>query len=250
MTPDFLGPDGRAVIVAIDHSLYSWPNPGLGDRLALLDAVTSAGADAVIASYGTIRDMRGAFGRAKPILKLDLTQMVLGEPYGVTDYVMAYALEDAARLGVRTVLTYIQLGVDSELEATRQAAMLAARCDREGFTYLCEIMPVESRGWPDPFAPEAIVAACRAGQELGGHAIKTTMPTPPETVGEAVRLCGVPVILAGGAKAADREGMFRAVETCMAHGAAGVAFGRNVWGAPDPAGTVRRLARIVHGDRA
>ena len=33
----------------------------------------------------------------------------------------------------------------------------------------------------------------------------------------------------------------------MAAGAAGVAFGRNVWGATDPAAMVRDLGRIVHG---
>ncbi|MDX6618795.1 MAG: hypothetical protein QOK36_1181, partial [Gaiellales bacterium] len=33
----------------------------------------------------------------------------------------------------------------------------------------------------------------------------------------------------------------------MRAGAAGVAFGRNVWGAGDPAGMVRDLGRIVHG---
>ena len=33
----------------------------------------------------------------------------------------------------------------------------------------------------------------------------------------------------------------------MAAGAAGVAFGRNVWGAADPAAMVRDLGRIVHG---
>ena len=33
----------------------------------------------------------------------------------------------------------------------------------------------------------------------------------------------------------------------MAAGAAGVAVGRNVWGGGDPAGTVRRLVEVVHG---
>src|SRR5262249_57115886 len=50
-----LGPDGRWVVVAIDHPLYSWPCQNLEDRGRLLRLVTDAGADAVIASYGTIR---------------------------------------------------------------------------------------------------------------------------------------------------------------------------------------------------
>ena len=47
MTPP-LAADGRAVIVAVDHPLYSWPCHGLEDRDALLRSVVAAGADAVI----------------------------------------------------------------------------------------------------------------------------------------------------------------------------------------------------------
>lgn len=246
----FLAADGRAVVVAIDHTLYSWPCAGLEDRARLLGQVAAAGADAIIASYGTIRDFRPHFGRAQPILKLDMTSVTLGSSYALTEYVPTWTLEDAQRLGVRTVLTYIQLGAPFELEALRVAARLAADCDRAGLTYLCEIMPIECERYPDAFAPEAIVASCRSGQELGGHAIKTTLPNPPERVAEAVAACGVPVILAGGALAADRAALFDQVARCLAAGAAGVAFGRNVWGSPDPAETVRALARLVHGPLA
>lgn len=247
--PDFCAADGRSVVVAIDHTLYSWPCHGLEDRRGLLRRVSAAGADAIIASYGTIRDFRQEFGPVKPILKLDVTNLTLGASYAVTEYVMAYTLEDAARLGVGSVLNYIQLGTPFELEALHASAALAARCDREGLTYLCEIMPVECAAYPDPFAPEAIVAACRTGQELGAHAIKTTIPVPTEGIAAAAAACGIPVILAGGAPASDREQFFSALAASVGHGAAGVAVGRNVWGAPDPAAVVERLAGIVHGER-
>lgn len=248
-TLDFCAADGRSVIVAVDHTLYSWPCAGLEDRRKILRRIAAAGADAVIASYGTIRDFRAELGTARPILKLDITNLALGSNYAVTEYVLAYTLEDAARLGAGAVLTYIQLGAPFELEALRAAAVLAARCDRDGFAYLCEIMPVESPAYPDPFAPEAITAACRTGQELGAHAIKTTMPLPPERIAEAVAACGIPVILAGGAPVSDREQFFASIAAAMAHGAAGVAVGRNVWGAPDPGAVVERLAGIVHAER-
>ena len=99
-----LGADGRWVVVAIDHPLYSWPCRNLADRMRLLRVVTDAGADAVIASYGTIRDCREAFGGARPILKLDLTTAVaVGGDYPVSDYVLAsWSLDDARRLEADT----------------------------------------------------------------------------------------------------------------------------------------------------
>ncbi len=239
--------DGRAVIVAIDHPLYSWPCRGLEDRRALIRTVAAAGADGIIASYGTIRDLRETFGAAAPILKLDLTTVTLGSSYAITEYAPAWSVEDALRLGVQTVLTYVQLGASFELEALRVAGQLAAACDRYGLTYLCEIMPVESERFPEAAAPDVIAAACRTGAELGAHLIKTTMPVPSEAVAEAAG-CGVPVILAGGAIADDRALLLRQVGTALAHGAAGVAFGRNVWGAPEPAATVKALVEIVHAN--
>ena len=41
----------------------------------------------------------------------------------------------------------------------------------------------------------------------------------------------------------------RPVRFILPFGAAGVAFGRNVWGAPDPTATVRSLVSIVHAPR-
>ncbi len=66
-----------------------------------------------------------------------------------------------------------------------------------GVSYVCEIMPVESAVYPDPFQPDAIAAAARTAAELGAHVVKTSMPTPPEAVSLATT-CDVPIIIAGG----------------------------------------------------
>jgi DhnA family fructose-bisphosphate aldolase class Ia len=241
-----LAEDGRAVIVAIDHPLYSWPCPGLEDRERLLRAVTAAGADAVICSYGTLRDLRVAFGNAAPILKLDLTTVAVGGHYPVSEYALAYRAEDAVRLGAAAVLTYVQLGADDELDALRTAAGVAARADELGLACVCEIMPVEGEAYPDPAAPVAIAAAARAAAELGAHVVKTTMPDPPEAMAE-VAACGVPVVLAGGDLDPDDDRLRERVRRALDAGAAGVAHGRNVWGRPDPGAAVRALGALVHG---
>jgi len=242
----FFSANGRAVVVAIDHALYSWPCKGLEDRRALINTVANAGADAIIASYGTIRDEREAFGEAAPILKLDLTTVTLGSSYEVTDHVPTWSLEHAMRLGVRAVMTYIQLGAPFELDALKAAGRIAADCDRHGLDYICEIMPVESPRFPDAYAPDAIAASCRTGAELGAHVIKTTMPSPSASIAESTS-CGTPIILAGGNFASDRERYLADISAAIDAGACGVAVGRNVWGAPNPAEVVKQLCRIVHG---
>lgn len=233
-----LAADGRLLVVAIDHAMYSWPHPGLVDRDALIDTVVAEGADALIVSYGTLRDHRDALQGAKAILKLDLTTLSVG-PYRDAPYRLAWTIDDALRLGAAAVLSYVQVGASYELDDLHVAATIASAADRAGIPYVCEIMPIDS------VAPVAISAATRAGAELGAHVIKTSLPDPPAGLAEACAH-GTPVIVAGGDLAADRETLYDAVATCLAGGAAGVAFGRNVWASDDPGGTVRRLAALVH----
>jgi DhnA family fructose-bisphosphate aldolase class Ia len=240
-----LGPDGRSLIVAVDHPLYSWPCPGLEDRGAVLRAVSAAGADAIICSYGTLRDLRESFGASAPILKLDVTTVAVGGHYPVSEYALAYRLEDAQRLGAAAVLTYVQLGAPFELEALRTAAAVAARADEAGLPYVCEIMPVEGEAYPDPASPLVIAAAARAAAELGAHMVKTTMPDPPEAMAD-VAACGVPVVLAGGDLESDGTVLLDRVHRALAAGAAGVAHGRNVWARPDPGAAVAALREVVH----
>jgi DhnA family fructose-bisphosphate aldolase class Ia len=240
-----LAADGRSVIVAVDHPLYSWPCAGLEDRAGVLRAVAEAGADAVICSYGTLRDHRDAFGAAEPVLKLDVTTLSVGGDYPVSEYAIAYSVEDAARLGAGAVLTYVQLGAPFELEAIRGAAGMAARADEAGLEYVCEIMPVDSAAHPRPDDPLAIAAAARTASELGAHVVKTTLPDPPAAMAE-VAGCGTPVVLAGGDFDADGERLLAAIATALDAGAAGVAHGRNVWGREDPGAAVRALRDVVH----
>jgi DhnA family fructose-bisphosphate aldolase class Ia len=235
-----LAADGRAVIVAVDHPLYSWPCRGLEDRDALLRAVAGAGADAVIVSYGTLRDCREALAGAAPILKLDLTTLTL-DGYGTTEYVAAWTVEDALRLGAGAVLTFVQVGTPFELGALRLAGRVAAAADAAGLPYVCEIMPAGS----DPLA---IAACCRTAAELGARVVKTSFPEPAGEIAQGVG-CGIPVVLAGGDPRAPERSLADAADA-VAAGAAGVAFGRNVWGADDPAGMVRELCRVVHGTAA
>jgi DhnA family fructose-bisphosphate aldolase class Ia len=233
------------VIVAVDHPLYSWPCPGLDDRAAVLRAISAAGADAIICAYGTLRDMREAFGASAPILKLDLTSVAVGGHYPVSEYALAYRVEDALRLGAAAVLTYVQLGTSFELEALRTAAAVAARADEGELPYVCEIMPIAGEAYPDPAAPVAIAAAARTAAELGARVVKTTMPDPPEAMAD-VAGCGVPVVLAGGELESDTAALLDRVRRALAAGAAGVAHGRNVWSRPDPGAAVAALCDVVH----
>ena len=243
-----LFPGGRGVIVAIDHPLYMWPARGLEDRRSLISTVAAAGADGIIASYGTIRDHGDAFGGARKILKLDLKALSVGG-YQEGDHLVCWSLDDARRVGADAVLTFVQVGCPDELEALGQAARIAAQCDAAGIPYLCEIMPIQSESYPDPYDPAAIAACVRSAAELGAHLVKTSIPNPPAAIGQATG-AGLPVFLAGGDPQPTEQAFYDQVSEAIAGGASGVAVGRNVWGKADPGAIVARLRQIVHGGQA
>jgi DhnA family fructose-bisphosphate aldolase class Ia len=56
------------------------------------------------------------------------------------------------------------------------------------------------------------------------------------------------VVLAGGAPAKDPAAYDAAITSALQAGVAGVAIGRNAWGAPDPAAAMERFCRLVHGE--
>ena len=204
-----LAADGRTVVVAVDHPLYSWPCAGLEDRASTIRAVVDAGADAIIAAYGTVRDVPDAFGGAAPILKLDVTTVTVGGDYPLTEYVPAYTVDDARRVGGWPPCSRSCSSVRTSSCTLRTAGHVAAASDRADLPYVCEIMPVESERFPDPYDPVAIAAATRTAVELGARVVKTTMPTPPQAVAEAAAF-GVPVILAGGDLTSDRDSLLGA----------------------------------------
>jgi DhnA family fructose-bisphosphate aldolase class Ia len=246
MTVPDLFPDNRGVIVAIDHPLYMWPTHGLEDRGALVRQVVGAGADGIIATYGTLRDHAEAFGAAKRILKLDTKALSVGE-YQMGDHTVCWTLEDAQRLGADAVLTFVQVGLPDELPALAEAARVAAACDRVGIPYVCEIMPIESPSYPDAYDPAAIAACVRAAAELGAHLVKTSIPNPPEAISQAVAACELPIFLAGGDPQPTEGAFLDQIGSAIDGGARGVAVGRNVWGGADPAGMVRQLRALGQG---
>ncbi|MGB4008451.1 MAG: fructose-bisphosphate aldolase, partial [Bacillota bacterium] len=109
-----------------------------------------------------------------------------------------------------------------------------------GIPVLAEVIPCDPA---HSFDPEWISVCARVGYELGADAIKTYCTA--EGFEEIVRACRVPIVIAGGPKVEDPNSVVR---RAMSAGAAGIAFGRNVFQADDPVAKVKELYSIVHGD--
>ncbi len=237
------GPDGRAVIVAMDHPAYL----GAGVPAAAVDAVAAAGPDAVLATWHLARSRPEAFAGCGLILRVDGGISDLGEPAGGDTSSLLYRAEEALVLGADAVIVMTFPGTPDEERSLGRLARLVAECERVGLPVVAESIP---GGWARtvPWTAENIGRGARIAIELGADAVKTMCPGPVEEFAEVAAACPGPVVALGGPKVNDAAQVVDLARGVVAAGAAGVAFGRNVWGSDDPAGLVARLRAAVHGN--
>ncbi|MBM4434931.1 MAG: fructose-bisphosphate aldolase [Chloroflexi bacterium] len=230
------GADGRTLIVAMDHASFMGPVPGLIDPAATVRGVVAGGADAVMTTYGTAKRIVGDLAGRGLILSVDLHSP---DPAGV--------VERAVELGADSIKTLATWGGEDR-DALRAVGRYAILCDRWGIPFQAEMIPV-SFAATDKHTPENIAMAARIGAEQGADYVKVMYTGDPETFRPVVEGAGVPVVILGGARV-EGVPVERQVADALRVGGAGIAFGRNIWSAPDPESATRALAATIHGPAA
>lgn len=237
------GPDGRAVIIAMDHSGYFGPLPGFEEPGPVLDAVVAAGADAILTTAGIAAGYAERFGRAGLIIRADggSTRRDPNPP----GQRQTFSVDQALRIGADAVACMGLIGFREEAASLRVLTDLAAECSRWGLLLMAEMLVRTGEGVPT--TAHDIAFAARIGADLGADWIKTSYVGPPEAYRVVTRSCYRPVVILGGEQEGDERRVLSSVAGALEAGAAGVAIGRNVWQHPNPAGMTRALLTLVHG---
>lgn len=235
-------PDGRALIVAFDHGLTEGPARGMDDAGRVLAAIVAGGADAILTSYGTARRFESLLARVGLIIRLDGGTTTLGgmEPAGEF-----FGVEEALRLGADAVVVSAFPGTPHEAGSLRVLAGAIRASHHWGLPVLAEMQPGGFAGGPELRTAEHIAVAARVAAELGADWVKVPYAPGFERVAAT---CYVPVVILGGARADDEAQVLASVRAALQAGAAGVAIGRNVFQAADPARMTAALARAIHGE--
>lgn len=241
-----LGADGRAVIVAMDHAQSMGNLPGLEDPGAVIERVVAGGADAVMTSVGVIRRHGDRLGRAALIVRADVGGTYLSQSYNPPR--LTISAEGALALGADAMCIMVYPGAQGALEEKTidNLSRLVEDADRWGLPVLAEVVPYGDFKF-EKSTPEVIASAVRMAVEAGASFIKTYYTGDPASFEKVVRAAQAPVIILGGPKVPDTAGLLMMVKGAVSAGAAGVAFGRNVWQHSDPGGLVRALHRVIHG---
>ncbi|MBN1859393.1 fructose-bisphosphate aldolase [Candidatus Bipolaricaulota bacterium] len=230
--------DGRAMVVALDHAQFKGPIKGLVSMPIIVDQVVDGGADGIILNPGAARECATAYaGRCALIVRVTGAST---DKNATFDYHRRISsVQQAVRLGADAVIAMGFVGGTGEAASLALLAQLAEECSQHAIPLIAEMLPAA----PDRFQDaEWIAVAARVAYELGADIVKA-YTTGTEEDAMIIGGCGLPFLAAGGPKSSDPVDI---AESAIQHGAAGIAFGRNVFEAPSPRATVEALVNVVH----
>jgi DhnA family fructose-bisphosphate aldolase class Ia len=244
-----LKPDGRALIVAMDHGRDWGPLPGIENPAATIEKVVDAGADCIFTTYGLAKQCGHLVnGRAGLIVRIDGYASAYREKWlHYSSWQQLYSVEDAVRVGADGVIVLYFLGAPGEPESLRVTAQAAVEADRLGIPLAVEALPCPCEAIPDPNDTRAIAAASRIAVEHGADMIKCYY-NGKDDYAYVTETSPVPVLIAGGPVTETRLEALQMVRNAMKAGVRGVFFGQNIWRSPDPVGMVKAMSAIIHDD--
>jgi len=236
---------GRTVIVPMDHGVTLGPMPGLINVQKTIHAVVAGGANAIVIHKGLAKIGQGRNGRKVGlIVHLSASTRMSPDP---NSKVMVCTVEEAIKLGADAVSVHVNLGAEDEGAMMRDLGSVAKTAADWGMPLLA-MMYMRGPKIKNEYDVAVVKHAARVGAELGADIVKVPYTGSPETFGEVVEGCFVPVVIAGGEKMDTDQDILEMVKGAMAAGGAGVSIGRNVFQHRDPAGIVRAISKIVHHD--
>lgn len=233
-------PDGRTLIAAFDHGLTEGPIQGIESPAQALAAIVSGGADAVLASYGTAIRFSEVLSSVGLILRIDSGGTSIGNMTPAGEF---FTVADALRVGADAVAVTAFPGTPQEEQSLRALAAVISEAHRWGVPVMGEMQPGGFDSGPEYHTAEIIAIASRVAAELGADWVK--MPYA-EGYGRVVSTCYVPVVMLGGVKAGNERDLLETIHQAIMAGAAGVALGRNIFQAEDPASMTAAVAAIIH----
>jgi DhnA family fructose-bisphosphate aldolase class Ia len=243
-----LGPDGRSLIVAMDHARDWGPLPGLERPEEVIARVIEGGADGIMTTYGVAKQYGHLMaGRVKVIVRLDGWASHLRESWlAYTGWQGLYTVEDALRVGADAVIVNYFMGIAAEHDSLRVLARSAAAADRLDVPLVVESLPCPSPQIAEPNNPAIIAVAARIATEHGADLIKCYYSGTTEGFRQVTETNVAPVLIAGGAVMNTPLDVLEVVHGALAAGARGVFFGNNIWRAPDPTAMVRAMRSVIH----
>ncbi|MFQ5997964.1 MAG: 2-amino-3,7-dideoxy-D-threo-hept-6-ulosonate synthase [Candidatus Bathyarchaeia archaeon] len=233
-------PDGRSVIVAMDHGVTQGPIPGLVNMQLMVSKLEAGGADAVIVHKGIAQNIET--GEIALIVHLSASTTVGPDPLWK---VRVCNVVEAVKLGADAVSVHINFGAPQEPKMLVKLGSVVREASEYGLPVLAMMYP-RGPNIKNEHDPEIVKHAARVGAEIGADIIKTNYTGSQETFVDVIKGTPVPLVIAGGPKAKTDSDVLGMIYDAAQVGAAGVSIGRNVFQHSDPTAMVKAVSAVLH----
>lgn len=227
-------PDGRTVMLAVDHGYFLGPTTGLEDAARTIRPLLSY-ADALMPTRGVLRTSVDPASETPIVLRVSGGNSILSE---LSNEGITVSMEDAVRLNVAAVALSIYVGSPHE----KQTLLNLTKLVDEGTRYGIPVLAVTAVGKDMVRDARYLALCCRIAAELGAHCVKTYYC---EGFEKLVKTCPVPLVMAGGKKLPEYEAL-ELTSNAIKRGAAGVDMGRNIFQSDDPVAMIQAVRSVVH----
>ena len=236
---------GRFCSVAVDHFIgYQTGLPeGLRDLRSTLEVLVAGRPDAVTMHIGVAKTCWPPLAGRVPLI----IQSIIGRPDDTADEHLCIP-EDAVRVGADAFATCAFVRGSSEAAHLRRVADFVRDAERWGMPVIVHTYPRRFQGASAEvsFAPEDIAWAVRCAVECGVDVIKVPYCGDQAAYAQIVRECPLPVVAAGGPKAATLKAALNMAVEVVASGAQGMTVGRNIWDLPQARAALEAFKMVIH----
>ena len=231
---------GKMLCIPMDHGISSGPLPGLEDISIPIRECARAGLTSVIINKGILKSLTDVPAPGVLVHFSASTSRSLSP----NRKVLTGSVEEAVRIGADGVSLHINVGGREEPDMLHDLGMMADSCQEWGMPLLAMMYP-RGENVPDPHEPGIVAHAARIGAECGADIVKTVYTGDVESFARIVRSTPVPIVVAGGPSVDSDADLLRTTQEVMEAGAAGVTYGRNIFGHRNPPAMTAALARII-----
>jgi len=235
---------GRMFMVPLDHAVTTGPISDLAGMAALNRTIAAGGADAVVLHKGRVRFFDPAcFLRMSLVIHMSASTVHAEDVNAKT---LVASVEECIRLGADAVSVHVNMGSNTEARQLADLASTAEACSRWNLPLVAMVYPRGPR-IADPCAPELVAHAVNLAAELGADIVKTVYTGSEETMGQVVRRCPIPILVAGGERKSSIESVVQFTRAAIRSGVSGVAMGRNVFESGQPDEVVKAVSEAIDG---
>lgn len=231
-----LAPDGKTLIVAMDHGGFMGAAPGWENPGPVIKAVIDGGADAIMTTFGVVKKYGSLIkGRTGLIFSSPLVAAEMGRSATV-----------AKALGSDMVKIFVGVGMPDEVANMNALWGSALACHAVGIPLLAEMFPIKGDKVPSPTDKDVVKKYSRLAAEYGADVVKTFYTGSEESFREVVSSSLVPLVILGGDKMDTDADLLRVVQGSISAGGSGVAIGRNIWQHKNPRAITAAISKVIH----